>query len=109
VLRADIVASRVNLRKVDFAIICSEGLSRQHGSDWFYGDSFRLRQALVNLCDNGIKFSKEEGGEVTVRIDCKQEDGAEEFSFVITDNGAGIDPEKQYLLFKPFSQVWIAL
>ena len=32
------------------------------------GDSFRLRQCLINLCDNGIKFSKDEGGEVRLSI-----------------------------------------
>ena len=42
---------------------------------------------------------------MTLRITLEPAKDGDDLSFVITDNGAGIDPEKQYLLFKPFSQV----
>jgi len=64
----DIVTSRVNTRGADFALdnscLWSPGVPHV-----LVGDSFRLRQCLINLCDNGIKFSRDEGGQVRLRIE----------------------------------------
>ncbi len=67
------------------------------------GDSGRLRQILVNLIGNAIKFSKE--GIVQVRV-LRQADrrGQVVLRFEVQDHGLGIVPEKQKVIFNPFTQ-----
>jgi signal transduction histidine kinase/ActR/RegA family two-component response regulator len=67
------------------------------------GDLTRLRQILVNLIGNAIKFT--ERGEVGLKIavDSKTPDGLR-LHFVVADTGVGIAPEKQKLIFDAFSQ-----
>lgn len=67
-------------------------------------DPLRLRQILVNLIGNAIKFT--ERGEVRVRI---RPDGPGGLLIAITDTGIGIDPAAVGRLFRPFSQVDDAL
>ena len=67
------------------------------------GDSTRLRQVLLNLVGNAIKFT--ERGEVAVRVRVEAIEGDEYLlSFTVADTGIGIPPEKQKLIFEPFSQ-----
>ncbi len=67
------------------------------------GDPGRLRQILVNLVGNAIKFT--EHGEVLVTIDVRSRDArGVELHFKVKDTGIGIPTEKQALLFKAFSQ-----
>jgi PAS domain S-box-containing protein len=67
------------------------------------GDGGRLRQVLINLIGNAIKFTI--SGEVTVRISADRQ--TEETAFLrfrVTDTGIGIDPETQARLFQAFTQ-----
>ena len=67
------------------------------------GDPGRLRQILVNLIGNAIKFSPQ--GEVTIHVTPREETMERcLIEFAVTDTGIGITPEEQALLFKPFSQ-----
>jgi two-component system, sensor histidine kinase and response regulator len=67
------------------------------------GDSTRLRQVLINLVGNAIKFTKE--GEVSVRASRLPSDGARAaIQFVVSDTGIGIPPEKHQQIFDAFSQ-----
>jgi signal transduction histidine kinase/DNA-binding response OmpR family regulator len=67
------------------------------------GDPGRLRQILVNLVGNAIKFTQH--GEILVTIASSPQDArGVELHFKVRDTGIGIPPEKQGLLFKAFSQ-----
>jgi len=68
------------------------------------GDAARLRQILINLVGNAVKFS--ERGTVRIRVDGQAEDEGGVFclSFEVEDQGIGLDPENQAKLFQLFSQ-----
>ncbi|HQZ66609.1 MAG TPA: response regulator [Planctomycetaceae bacterium] len=67
------------------------------------GDPVRVRQVIVNLVGNAIKFT--EAGEVLVDITClSQNDTGVNLRFEFTDTGVGIAPEKQKLIFDAFTQ-----
>ncbi len=66
-------------------------------------DPVRLRQILINLMGNAIKFTKE--GEVELRLDfTAKNDESGRFTFSVRDTGIGIDKNQQSKLFQPFSQ-----
>lgn len=68
------------------------------------GDPGRLRQILINLIGNAIKFT--ESGNVTIHTGLIAEDSIREtVRFTITDTGIGIPSDKQKILFSPFTQV----
>jgi signal transduction histidine kinase/ActR/RegA family two-component response regulator len=68
------------------------------------GDAGRLRQVLVNLCGNAIKFT--ERGSVTVSVDAMPaETSRTKLRLEVRDTGVGIPPDRVHTLFKPFSQV----
>ncbi|MBN1322900.1 MAG: response regulator [Methanotrichaceae archaeon] len=68
------------------------------------GDPTRLRQILVNLLNNAVKFTDK--GEVAVSISGRKLEGScYEIHFSVTDTGIGIPEEKRSNLFQSFSQV----
>ena len=69
--------------------------------DRFIGDSGRLRQILINLVGNAMKFTAE--GEVVLRVS-RDLDNAEMLRFSVIDSGIGIASEKLATIFKPFEQ-----
>ncbi|NQT50889.1 response regulator, partial [bacterium] len=71
--------------------------------DAVVGDMGRLRQVLVNLVGNAIKFTDD--GEVIVRVDAEEIVGeAIDLHFAVRDTGTGIEPERQDAVFLAFSQ-----
>jgi PAS domain S-box-containing protein len=67
------------------------------------GDPSRLRQILVNLLGNAIKFT--ERGEIALRVEVEsQQEEAAVLHFSVTDTGIGIPPEKQQSIFDAFAQ-----
>ncbi len=68
-----------------------------------YGDPNRLRQILINLTANAIKFT--ERGDVVVRVGVERlETGKATLRFSIADTGIGIDQDQACALFSPFVQ-----
>ncbi|MCW5969345.1 MAG: response regulator [Blastocatellales bacterium] len=67
------------------------------------GDPGRVRQVIVNLVNNAIKFT--ESGEVILRVDPRGSDGDRELlHFSISDTGIGIAPDKLNVIFEAFTQ-----
>lgn len=71
---------------------------------WLYGDSLRIRQVIINLLNNAVKFTNE--GQITLKVDVVSAD-TEEVSLrvSVTDTGQGIREEDLERLFQAFEQV----
>ncbi|MGO4948056.1 ATP-binding protein [Blautia sp. Sow4_E7] len=71
---------------------------------WFMADSLRLNQVLVNLLGNAVKYS-DPGGHVKLTVrETEGEKGFSNLYFEVRDDGIGIAPEKQQLIFRQFEQ-----
>jgi len=72
-------------------------------ADLYMGDAFRIRQVLVNLLGNAIKFTDQ--GTVLLSVALKEPADPELIRFTITDSGTGIPEDKHDQLFVAFSQI----
>ncbi|MGN0141679.1 MAG: DegV family protein [Roseburia sp.] len=69
-----------------------------------FGDEVRIKQILINILNNAIKYTQE--GSVTLSIQCKQiEHGYAEISYSVTDTGIGIKKENIPYLFSAFKRI----
>src|SRR5690606_14985604 len=69
-----------------------------------HGDADRVRQVLVNLIGNAMKFTKQ--GAIIIRATRATDDaGAPVVRIAVSDSGIGIPPDRMNRLFKSFSQV----
>ena len=72
--------------------------------DYYIGDSMKLRQVLINILGNAVKFTPA-GGSVSLQVERKaQYNGKSTLCFVITDTGIGISEEYLPHIFDAFSQ-----
>ncbi len=122
-----IEAGRLDLESVDFSLReCVDGAMRsieplasakglrvltevdEALPDWVCGDPHRLRQVLLNLAGNAVKFT--ETGQIAIRVrldnDSKQagESNPATIEFAVSDTGIGIPASQQALIFQPFRQ-----
>ncbi|NGZ05841.1 MAG: response regulator [Magnetococcales bacterium] len=70
--------------------------------DLFTGDAKRLRQVLINLIGNAIKFTH--SGQITIRVDPEPGFGPGGVSFAVQDTGIGIPADKHATIFEAFTQ-----
>ena len=71
--------------------------------NWFYGDEKRIEQIILNILNNGVKFTEQ--GEVSLDIRfLAKEDDIYHLSFVIKDTGIGMSTDQIDNLFEPFTQ-----
>lgn len=68
-----------------------------------YSDETRVRQALLNLLSNAMKFT--DGGHVRLSVEAAVDQGRTLLLFAVSDTGPGIAAEQQWRLFQPFSQL----
>jgi adenylate cyclase len=72
------------------------------GVDLMRADETRVRQALLNLASNAVKFT--ENGTVTVTAQQQGDKGSEQITIAVADTGIGMTPEQMGKLFQEFSQ-----
>jgi signal transduction histidine kinase len=69
--------------------------------DTFRGDPLRIKQILINLLGNAVKFTPQ-GGRVGLDVNCNQDEDT--ITFRIWDTGPGISSDNAFAIFKPFVQ-----
>src|SRR5258708_9839526 len=95
---ARILALRAHQKELELAVHVPPDVP-----DAVIGDPGRLRQIILNLLGNAIKFT--DRGEVIVRVRLESRtEGTALLHFAIADTGIGIPAEKQRLIFDAFSQ-----
>jgi two-component system, sensor histidine kinase and response regulator len=98
---ADDVAAFVSPQASRKGVEVAAAVSPQLGE--VRGDAGRLRQILMNLANNAVKFT--ERGEIVVRAEiAEQSEQRVTVRFSVTDTGIGITPEVRARLFQPFTQ-----
>ncbi|WP_269619579.1 cache domain-containing protein [Zhongshania sp. BJYM1] len=93
---SDIVAHRAKSKGLEFIVDRSPNLPEQ-----VQVDEVKLRQVLVNLLDNAVKFTSV--GKVVLKLHAAPE--TKQLMFSVTDSGMGIPAEKLRDVFEPFRQV----
>ncbi|WP_297061090.1 GAF domain-containing protein [Thermosynechococcus sp. M3746_W2019_013] len=93
-----LLASKAEEKQLELLYTCTPETPAQ-----IKGDVTRLRQILVNLVGNGIKFTHE--GQVAVHLGVVKREGKDFLQFQVQDTGIGIPSNRLNRLFKPFSQV----
>jgi diguanylate cyclase (GGDEF)-like protein/PAS domain S-box-containing protein len=98
----DLVAAKAAEKGIDLAYLLEAGVPPV-----IVSDSTRLRQILLNLLSNALKFTNE--GEVVLTIAAQKVEESEgedyQLHFSVRDTGIGIAPERRDLLFRSFSQL----
>lgn len=92
----DLFGQQAGAKGLDWQVMLAPGLP----SGWI-GDVHRIRQILVNLCSNAVKFTK--SGGITMIVDAT----GTGLRFVVEDSGPGVAEGKRGLLFQPFSQMQV--
>lgn len=90
--------ARKGQKKIEFMVDCDPDIPNR-----LYGDELRIRQIVINLLTNAIKFTKEGG--VLLRVRGRRESYGINLMFSVIDSGIGIKKENTAKIFNSFSQV----
>jgi CheY-like chemotaxis protein len=94
----DMMIGKANEKGLEFSCLVQPDVPAK-----ILGDPGRLRQILLNLVSNAIKFTEQ--GEVALSVSIEQDsEKKSKIRFTVTDTGAGIPEDQQARLFKSFSQ-----
>jgi two-component system, sensor histidine kinase and response regulator len=95
---AELIAPRADEKELELAVMVHPDVPRA-----VRGDPVRVRQVLVNLLNNAVKFT--ETGEVVLRVESAESHGGTGLiRFAVTDTGVGIASEGRERLFESFTQ-----
>jgi len=95
---SDILAARLSQKGLEFTCLVQPEVP-----SFLKGDPGRLRQVILNLAGNAVKFT--EKGEIAIHVSVDQDTETHAtVRFAVADTGIGIPPDRQDLLFKSFSQ-----
>src|SRR5262245_20141220 len=99
----DLLAARAEEKKIELALEIADNVPRG-----LIGDCGRVRQVLLNLVGNGLKFTERGYVHVAIRLDEHRSrdgtEGVQHLLFSVSDTGIGVPADRQHLLFKRFSQ-----
>lgn len=96
---SNIIMTRIGSKELELTVDVNPDLP-----SGLYGDNIRIKQVMVNLANNAVKFTKE--GNVHVKVDFWQTDEETiELSVAITDTGSGIKESDMNKLFRSFQQL----
>ena len=96
---ANILSTRIGTKDLELYMVVDTKLPRL-----LYGDAMRIRQVLINLANNAIKFTQK--GSVNIRLSCEQAgDDNVRLTYHIIDTGIGIKKEDIEKLFTSFTQI----
>ena len=101
---AELLAARAHAKGIDIAVETGLGLPAK-----VMVDATRLRQVLLNLAGNGIKFTETGGVMLSATPLGGALEGAQRVAFTVADSGPGIPPEQAERIFEEFEQVETAL
>lgn len=90
-------AESVARKGLEFSIEAAPGLPR-----WILTDAAKLKQVLINLASNAVKFS--DAGEIRLSLSDASVEGSKRIAFSVSDMGAGIPAEYIGKIFDPFEQ-----
>lgn len=94
-----IIMTRIGSKELEFTLDINPDLPRE-----MYGDSIRIKQIMVNLINNAVKFTNE--GNINLKIDFKYtEEDTILMQVDVSDTGSGIAKNDMKKLFKSFQQV----
>ena len=94
----DLLASKASEKGLTIAYIVDDNVPKS-----LMGDVTSLRQVLVNLLGNAVKFTH--SGEISIYVTSQQQDQRLKLNFSVRDTGIGIPEDRAVRLFQPFSQV----
>jgi len=94
----DLIAEKAGAKKIDLAAHVPREVP-----DLVRGDPGRIRQVLINLVGNAVKFTAQGGVTVTAAVVLREAE-AMVVRWEVRDTGEGLTPEQQARLFQPFSQ-----
>lgn len=98
---AALLAEQAQAKRLELIAYCEPDVPAR-----LLGDAGRVRQVLLNLASNAVKFTA--AGEVSIRVRCETPDAAPGTSvpvwFEVRDTGIGIEPDQHARLFESFSQ-----
>lgn len=90
--------ARKGQKQIEFMVDCDPSIPNH-----LYGDELRIRQIVINLLTNAIKFTQEGG--ILLRVRARKESYGVNLMFSVTDSGIGIKKENMDKIFRSFSQV----
>ena len=94
-------APQAESKGLDFSVTLADGAPRT-----LIGDEARIRQVLINLVGNAVKFTQT--GSVSLTINATRAERCEDgvcLAFIVRDTGVGVPPDKLEVIFRKFAQV----